>query len=128
MGLVDEPINSFIHFIAIKMNASYATHAETATSANTAKNANYSEQAGSAKTAVNSTYAQVSKEAERLHLGGTMIYIDPATHLIIFNVQGTDLSKSLMIDPVNRNILNVNLITDINGNQILPSQASGGLF
>jgi hypothetical protein len=73
-------------------------------------NAHYADQAGqavSAKSAVNANYAQVAKEAERLSLGGTMIYIDPVTHMIIFNVQGTDLSTSLMIDPVNRQILNV---------------------
>jgi hypothetical protein len=106
MGFVYEPIYLSIHFIAIKMNAVYA------------------DQAGAAKTAVNSTYAQVSKEAERLNLGGTMIYVDPASHLLVFSVQGMDLGQCLMIDPVNRNIINVNAITDINGNQIAPAQGS----
>jgi hypothetical protein len=105
MALIYQSINLLFHFIAIKMNASYATQAGSA---------DY------AKSAVNSNYAQVAKEAERLNLGGTMIYVDPASHLIIFNVLGTDLNHSLMIDPVNRNILNVNLITDVDGNQICP--------
>jgi uncharacterized protein with PIN domain len=106
--LIYQSIDLLLHFIAIKMNAIYA------------------DQAGAAKTAVNPTYAQVSKEAERLNLGGTMIYIDPASHLIVFSVQGMDLGQCLMIDPVNRNIINVNAITDISGNQICP--AAGGTF
>jgi hypothetical protein len=101
------------------MNANYATQAGTADTANYAT---------SSKTAVNANYAQVSKEAERLNLGGTMIYIDSASHLIVFTVQGMDLSQSLMIDPVNRNILNVNAIFDINGSQICPSVAQAGFF
>jgi hypothetical protein len=109
------------------MNASYATKAGSAdtsnfaTSANTANSARYSEQAKTASQAVNSNYAPIAKEAERVNIGGTMIYVDPASHLIIFTVQGMDLNQSLMIDPVNRNIFNVNAITDINGNQICPS-------
>jgi hypothetical protein len=94
------------------MNANYATHAGTADNATNA---------GSAKSAVNSTYANVAKEAEKLNLGGSMIYIDPATHIMIFTVQGMDINKSLMIDPVNRNIMNVNIITNINGEQICPT-------
>jgi hypothetical protein len=104
MGLVDELINPLVHFIAIKMNAFYA------------------DQAGNAKTAVNSTYAQVSKEAERLNLGGTMIYIDPISRYLIFTTPDMDLDKSLMIDVVNRNIMNVNAITDVNGNVIYSTQ------
>jgi hypothetical protein len=91
------------------MNANYATHSGSADSATTAK------------TAVNSTYAQIAKESEKLSYGGTMIYIDTSTHYIIFTVQGMDIDKSIMIDPVNRNILNVNAITDIEGNQICPA-------
>jgi hypothetical protein len=109
MTLIDQSINLLLHFIAIKMNANYATQAGSAETAKTAHSA------------VNANYAQIAKEAERLNLGGTMIYVDPASHLIIFNVQGTDINKSLMIDPVNRNIMNVNIITDSDGNQILPS-------
>jgi hypothetical protein len=79
------------------MNANYATTANHANSADTATTAN---SAVSAKTAINCNYAQIAKEAERLNLGGTMIYIDPSSKVIIFNVQGTDINKSLMIDPV----------------------------
>jgi hypothetical protein len=104
MALINEPVNPTFHFIAIKMNALYA------------------DQAGGAKTAVNSTYAQVSKEAERLNLGGTMIYIDPTTHYLIFTTPDMDMNQSLMIDVVNRNIINVNAITDLNGNVICPVQ------
>jgi uncharacterized protein with PIN domain len=94
MALVDELVNLLFHFIAIKMNAYY------------------SDQAGSAKTAVNATYAQVSKEAEKLNLGGTMIYVDPVNHLIIFTTPDMDISQSLTIDVVNRNILNVNSVVN----------------
>jgi hypothetical protein len=97
------------------MNANYAT---TAGSADSAK------QASTANTAVNATYAQVAKEAEKLKFGGTMIYIDPSSHYIIFTTEGMDLNKSIMIDVVNRNILNVNAIADINGNVIVQQQAS----
>jgi hypothetical protein len=127
MRLIDEPINLSVcnHFIGTKMNANYATEAGSA------KNASYASAAGNATTAdsaklanqaVNATYAQVSKEAERLNLGGTMIYIDPSNRYIIFTAPNMDINKSLMIDVVNRNILNVNLIADINGNQICPAQ------
>jgi hypothetical protein len=97
------------------MNASYATQAGSAETATYAT---------SSKSAVNANYAQVAKEAERLNLGGTMIYIDPANHLIVFTAPNMDINKSLMIDVVNRNILNVNLITDINGNQICPTPST----
>jgi uncharacterized protein YijF (DUF1287 family) len=110
MGLINPLINSLVHFIAIKMNAFYA------------------DQAGNAKTAVNSTYAQVSKEAERLNLGGTMIYIDPTNRYLIFTTPDMDINQSIMIDVVNRNILNVNSITDVNGNVICPVQTSGSTF
>jgi hypothetical protein len=104
MGLINPLINLLLHFIAIKMNAFYA------------------DQAGSAKSAVNSTYAQVSKEAERLNLGGTMIYIDPVSHYLIFTTPDMDMNQSLMIDVVNRNIMNVNSITDVNGSVIYSTQ------
>jgi hypothetical protein len=117
MGFIDELINPLIHFIAIKMNANYAT---TANTANTANYATSADTARSANTAVNANYAQVSKEAERLNLGGTMIYIDPTNHYVIFTTPDMDLSKSIMIDVVNRNILNVNAITDTSGNVICP--------
>jgi hypothetical protein len=94
------------------MNANYAT---TAGSADSAK------QASTANTAVNATYAQVAKQAEKLTLGGTMIYFDPNSHYIILTTEGMDPNKSIMIDPVNRNIFNVNAIADIQGNQICPA-------
>jgi hypothetical protein len=106
VALVDELVYLGIrHFIGTKMNSSYAT---------TAGSTKYATQALSA------TYANVSKEAERLNLGGTMIYIDPANHYIIFTAPNMDLSKSLMIDVVNRNILNVNVITNLKGEVICP--------
>jgi hypothetical protein len=75
-------------------------------------NASYATQAGAAKTAVNANYAQVSKQAEKLNLGGTMIYIDPTNHLIIFTTPDMDPSTSLTIDVLNRNILNVNSVVN----------------
>jgi hypothetical protein len=85
-------------------------------------NAFYADQAGNAKTAVNSNYAQVAKESERLNLGGSMIYIDPVSHYLIFTTPDMDMNQSLMIDVVNRNIINVNAITDLNGNVICAAQ------
>jgi hypothetical protein len=105
--------------IAIKMNANYATEAGPAKTATYASSAGTAESAKLANQAVNSTYAQVSKEAERLKLGGTMIYVDSANHLLIFTAPNMDINKSIMIDVLNRNILNVNSISDINGNVLL---------
>jgi hypothetical protein len=102
------------------MNANYATEAGSAKTATYASSAGSAEQAKQATQAVNSNYAQVSKEAERLNLGGTMIYIDPSSHLLIFTAPNMDINKSLMIDVLNRNIMNVNSISDINGNVLLP--------
>jgi hypothetical protein len=99
------------------MNANYATTANTAQTANYATSA---DTARTANTAVNANYAQISKEAERLNLGGTMIYIDPNNHYLILTTANMDINKSIMIDVVNRNIMNVNAITDIDGNVICP--------
>jgi hypothetical protein len=91
-------------------------------------NAFYADQAGNAKTAVNATYSQVSKESERLFLGGTMIYIDATNRYVIFTTPEMDINQSLMIDVVNRNIMNVNTITDVNGNIIYQTPTSGTVF
>jgi hypothetical protein len=77
--------------------------------------------AHSADYATSATYAQVSKEAERLNLGGTMIYIDPESQYIILTTSDMDMNTSIQIDVVNRNILNVNAILDVNGKVICPT-------
>jgi hypothetical protein len=98
----------------------HARTADTANKATLASKATEAEKAETANKAINATYAQISKEAERLNFGGTMVYIDPSGHYIIFTAPNMDLNQSIMIDVVNRNILNVNAIADIDGNVICP--------
>jgi predicted nucleic acid-binding Zn-ribbon protein len=115
------------------LNANYATEAGSAQSAKTASEAAHAAEAGhaeeadhsveakhadsaiEAEKATNSTYAVVSKEAERLNLAGDGIAIVTEGHYLIFLTPGLKPEQCLMIDLAHRYIINAQAITDPEG-------------